>query len=133
MAAPLIEYRLISLHPTCIGNERIRLEMDGRIYSAQNSRECEEGQLWNAAWQYRGKVDAHVLGDFIDLIVSSGLIDLPEIISDPLTEDGKREELEVCIAGTVYSRILHNVDQPAFRLIVRQLWGLLTIVTTSSV
>lgn len=132
MSPPLIEYRLISLHPTCIGNERIRLEMDGRIYSSKNSRECDEGQLWSAAWQYQGRIDATALAAISELIASSGVIDLPETMVDSLAVDGKREELEVCIAGTVYCRALHNVEQPAFHLVVLHLRGVLMATMASS-
>lgn len=131
MSSPLIEYRRISLHPTCIGNERIRLETDGRIYHAKNSRECEEGQLWSAGWQYKGKVDANVLAAFIDLVASSSLIDLPEIMGDSSVEDGSREELAVSMAGVSYCRRLHNAEHPAFRLVVRQLRGVLMSTLTS--
>jgi len=125
METPLIEYRRIGLHPTCIGNERIRLEGDGRLYYAKNSRECAEGQRWSDEWRFVGRVGASALAAFLTSINESGVVNLPESTVDASAEGGKREELDVCIDGAVYRCSLENAEHPAFSDVVRRLRGLL--------
>lgn len=128
MAPLLVEYRCISRHPTCIGNERIRLERDGRLYWAQNSRECDEGQLWSAEWQYQGRVGGLELQAFMRLIQETGVLNLPEHSVDPDTEGGKREELELQINGKIHRCRLENTTYPAYSAVVHHLYGLMATV-----
>lgn len=131
MNHPLIEYRRIGLHPTCIGNERIRLEADGRLYWAKNSRECDEGQLWSEPWHCRGRVGAESLAAMVRVIHDSGIAHLPALISDPDVEGGKREELALCLNGVSHDHILENAIHPAFAAVVRHLRGLLAQVAAA--
>ena len=125
MENPLVEYRRIGLHPTCIGNERIRLEADGRLSYAKNTRECVEGQLWSDELHFLGRIGADALAALIDTIKSSGVIDLPETMVDPSAEGGKREELDLFIDGVMHGRILENTEHPAFSAVVRHLRGIM--------
>lgn len=125
MQNPLVEYRRIGLHPTCIGNERIRLEGNGRLSYAKNTRECAEGQLWSDELHFQGRVGADALAALIDTIKCSGVIDLPETMVDPSAEGGKREELDLFIDGIIFGRILENSEHPAFSTVVRHLRRLL--------
>lgn len=131
MENPLVEYSRIGLHPTCIGNERIRLEADGRLFYAKNTRECAEGQLWSDELHFQGRVGANALAALIDAVKSSGVINLPETMVDPSAEGGKREELELSIDGIMFSRILENIEHPAFSAVVRHLRGLLVEMRAS--
>lgn len=128
MAPPLVEYRCISRHPTCIGNERIRLETDGRLYWSQNSRECDEGQLWSAEWQYQGRVGEEALQALMHRIRETAVLNVPEKSVNSETEGGKREELELYINGKIHRYRLENTTCPAFSAVVHHLYGLMATV-----
>lgn len=124
MSEPLLEYRKIGLLATCIGNERIRLDTDGSLSYASNSRECEPGERWSAAWRNLGKVERSAVEDFVRVIRESGLLQLPPVTIAATAEGGQRQELVVRVDGSVRCYAVQNVEQPVFDQVVQQLRGM---------
>lgn len=126
MNRTLIEYRKIGLLPTCIGNERIRIDMDGKRYYARNSHECEEGEPWSAEWQQTGVLDVSAMEALLRDIKESGVLTLPVVMTDESVEGGKREELFLWIDAAEHHFVMQNYDSPVFRKVIQLLWGVLT-------
>jgi hypothetical protein len=120
-----IEYRRIGRLPTCVGNERLRIETDGRVSHARNTAECEPGVQWSAPWQAVGTLDAPALARLEQQIVETGLLRLPAQSIDDAAEGGKREEIDLVLDGRSHHVVVENVDPPPFRAAVRLLWGVL--------
>jgi len=120
-----IEYRQISQLPTCIGNERIRISHDGRVWHSRNSMECEAGELWSDAWHSVGQLDAAALTRLRRQILDSGLLELVPQSVAATAEGGTREEMDVAIDDREYHFVVQNTEQPPFREIVSLLWGVM--------
>ncbi len=123
MPAFVVEYRKIGLLGTCIGNERIRLADDGRVYHSRNTRECQAGEPWSADWQLVGTLKPTELAELAHELRRSGLLQLPPVSVDDAAHDGKREELDIAIDGASQRFVVQNVEVAEFRRAVRELWG----------
>ena len=132
MSEPLIEYRKIGLLATCIGNERIRLDADGGLYHARNTRECGECELWSDDWRKAGDLDAVDVERLLQEIRESGVLALPAATIDEAAEGGRREELVLRIDGAERRFAVQNCDVPPFRRAVQVLWGALQDSGSSS-
>jgi hypothetical protein len=104
-AAPVfsVEFRRITKHPTCLGNERVKVDDHGAVFTATNQADCAAGNAWStpypAAPRYRlSAAERDQLGR---LIQSSGAMTLPALSTDPAkaTSDGYREELDIVLDG----------------------------------
>lgn len=127
MARLAIEYRKIGQLATCIGNERIRVAADGRVSFSRNTTECEQGRQWSAEWRAAGQLASTALTELAREIGGSGLLAMvPESIAET-AEGGKREEIDVTIDDAAYHFVVQNADRPAFRHVVRLLWGALSM------
>ena len=120
-----IEYRLVGLLPTCVGNERIRIAGDGRVSYSRNAVECDEGTIWSAAWRDVGWLDDAALLRLREQITGSGLLELPPEAIDETAQGGRREEIDLTIDERKYRFVVQNVDAPPFRTVVRLLWGVI--------
>ena len=127
--ALVIEYRRIGRLPTCIGNERIRIEGDGRVLHSRNTAECEPGMLWSAPWQTAGTLDVSALARLEQQIVETGVLQLPAQSIDDATEGGKREEIDLVLDGRSYRVVVENTDLPSFRAAVGLLWGVMAALS----
>jgi hypothetical protein len=119
-----VEYRQVSKLPTCVGNRRIKVNRDARVYAAVNTTECPRGEQWSAPYPAspaRTLSDAerrHLLG----LIQSSGFLELaPRYPGD--RDDGFREEIEVTVADRHQSVVVEQRDPPAFTRVRQALLG----------
>lgn len=104
-AAPAfsVELRRITKHPTCLGNERVKVDDQGAVVSATNQTECAAGTAWStpypAAPRYRlTAAERNQLGA---LIQTSGVLELPALSTDPakVSTDGMREELDLLVGS----------------------------------
>jgi hypothetical protein len=119
-----IEYRLISLLPTCVGNERIRIAADGRVSYSRNTVECDEGTAWSAPWRDVGWLDDAALLRLREQITGSGLLELPSESVDETARGGRREEIDLTIDERKYRFVVQHVEAPAFRMVAKLLWGI---------
>jgi hypothetical protein len=120
-----IEYRLISLFPTCVGNERIRITDDGEVSHSRNTVECERGERWSASWRTVGRLDPRAAARLTQEIVGTGLLDLPPQSIDESAQGGKREEIDLTIDRDERHFVAQNTDPQPFRAVVTLLWGVL--------
>jgi hypothetical protein len=120
-----IEYRLIGLLPTCIGNERIRIAGDGRVSYSRNTVECDEGSVWSAPWRDVGWLDDAALLRLREQITGSGLLELPLESIDEAAQGGRREEIDLTIDARKHRFVVQNVTAPQFRAVVKLLWGVI--------
>ena len=124
-----VEYREIGRLPTCVGNERIRIERDGTVSHSRNTAECERGTPWSAPWQAVGRLDAAAMARLEREIVASGVLSLPARSIDESVEGGKREEIDLVIDDRPHHIVVENMDLPAFRAAVRLLWGMMATLS----
>lgn len=119
-AAPAfsVELRRITKHPTCLGNERIKVDDQGGVVSAINQAECAPGTAWStpypAAPRYRlTTAERNQLGT---LLQTSGAMDLPPLSTDPAkaTADGLREELDIVVGARHAVVAIENTEVAAF-------------------
>lgn len=122
-AAVALEYRRIGRLPTCIGNERLRVSDDGRVFHARNTAECAKGQVWSAPWREIGRLDASALASLADDARASGILNEPAAAIDDTAEGGSREELDLTLDGKTFHWVVQNADAPAFRTVVTRLWS----------
>lgn len=116
-----LEYREISLFPTCIGNRRIRIEPDGRVREMCNVRECEPGEDWSAAWREVRKLTAPQLDRLIEMIEKGGLLSLPSSIINEVAVDGVREEIDVQLGERHHTVAVQNSTHPVFSRLQKEL------------
>ena len=114
---------MLGLLATCLGNERIRTDVDGGLYYSRNSCECELGELWSDGWKQIGRLDSLALHKLLRAIRESGILDLPPTMVDNEVGGGNREELLLTIDTVTYRYVVQNSDAPPFRKVVRLLWG----------
>src|SRR5438477_367705 len=119
-AAPVfsVEFRRITRHPTCLGNERIKVDDHGAVFTATNQAECASGTVWStpypAAPRYRlTSAERDQLGH---LIQTSGAMSLPPLSTDPnrATTDGYREELDIVLDGRHAAVAVESTEVAAF-------------------
>ena len=121
-----VEYRKISQLPTCLGNERLCITSDGRLYHSRNVCECELGELWSDGWHEMGRLGAEVHDQLAQVILRSGLLELDSSYwVDENVEGGRREELDVTIGKRRYHFLVQNNAPPEFRYVVKFLWGIM--------
>lgn len=120
-----IEYRLIGLLPTCIGNERIRITDDGEVSHSRNTVECEQGARWSASWRTVGHLDPERIARLTKGIDAAGLLDVPPESIDESALGGKREEIDFTIDGHEHHFVVQNSDSRPFRAVVTLLWGVI--------
>ena len=120
-----IEYRLISLLPTCLGNERIRITDDGEVSHSRNTVECERGERWSASWRTVGQLDPAAMAVLTGKVVATGLLDLPADSIDESAQGGKREEIDLTVDGGERHFVVQNTNPPPFRAVVQLLWGVM--------
>ena len=120
----MVEYRKIGQLPTCLGNERIHISMDGRLFYSRNTRDCEEGQLWSDDWQEIGQLEADEAEKLARAITECGLFELETHWVNEDVEGGKREELDVAIGARSSHFVVRNGEPPEFREFVALLWAI---------
>ena len=120
-----IEYRLVSLLPTCLGNERIRIAGDGRVSYSRNTAECDEGTMWSAPWRDVGWLDDAALLRLREQITGTGLLELPSESIDEAAQGSRREEIDLTIDQRKYRFVVQNAEAPPFRTVVKLLWAMI--------
>lgn len=120
-----LEYRRLGRLPTCIGNERIRIAHNGEVSHSRNTVECESSAGWSAPWRTVGTLDAAAMTRLTQQIVDTGILELDPESIDEAVEGGKREEMDLTIDEREYHFVAENTDPPAFRAVVKLLWGVL--------
>jgi hypothetical protein len=103
-AAPFsIEYRRITRHPTCRGNQRIKVDAHGAVFTAVNQADCAPGTAWSTPYPASPSTQLPPAerDQLARLIRSSGAMDLPALSTDPTKAamDGFRDELEIDLGG----------------------------------
>lgn len=121
MPAFTLEYRSIGLHPTCIGNERLRIGDDGALDYTRNTRECAKAEVWTNDWKRLGVLSATTLVRVEQALADSGLFALPETIIDEAAEGGTRQELDLRIGERECHLVVQNAPCPGFEAFVRLL------------
>jgi hypothetical protein len=110
-----VEYRQISKLPTCLGNRRIKVDREARVYTATNATECPPGERWSTPYpdSPTRTLSPAERKDLLNLIRESNFLDLaPRYGND--RDDGYQEEIDVDLAGKRHSVIVEQIDQPAF-------------------
>jgi hypothetical protein len=120
-----VEYRRIGQLPTCLGNERIRIGVDGRVDHSRNTVECEPGVPWSTPWRSVGRLDEAAMAQLERQMVETGVFSLPAETRAESVEGGRREELDLTRDGGATRIALHNADNAAFRAAVQLLWGVM--------
>jgi|GEM_PF-1788745 len=115
-----LELRRISLGSSCIGNERVRIDCDGRVGFSRNERECAPDEAWTGSWQQLGVLDSLELRELGEAIRRSGVLDLPALTIDESVEGGKRVELDLRIGPDQRHLAVQNAPCPAFEAIVQR-------------
>ncbi|HEX2569031.1 MAG TPA: hypothetical protein VH877_05675 [Polyangia bacterium] len=97
-----IEFRSISQFPTCRGNRRVKVEPDGKVYTAFNKADCPRGSDWSTPYPSEPAqvLSQRELDRLIELVQTSGFWNLPAVVSDPrqTRTDGHRERSR-CTSG----------------------------------
>ncbi len=110
-----IEYRQIMLGPTCMGNWRVKITTDGRVYSSRNTAHCKKGETWSSPWSpdpvttLSSRKHRGLLASFeIDKLFA-----LPPHITDPtkVTMGGYKEEIELTDGDRHHVVVAENVIQ----------------------
>lgn len=113
-----IEYRSMTRFPTCRGNERVRIDREGRVFKASNLTECPPGERFSTPYPAQpGRVlSAAERRRLAALVRRSGFFDLPSHYSDPkrATTDGRVEEIEVTLGPRHHIVAMENTTLPAF-------------------
>jgi hypothetical protein len=120
-----VEYRRIGRLPTCIGNERIRIDGDGEVSHSRNTVECESDATWSAPWRPVGRLDAAALTRLTQQIIDTGILGLDPELIDETAEGGTREEMDIAIGERECRFVAENTDPPPFRAVVKLLWGVM--------
>lgn len=95
-----VEYRSRGRFPTCRGNERIRVDAQGGVFQQVNDRDCDKRDGWSAPYGApRTTLSTDDRAKLAHVIETSGVLDLPPVTSRDTASDGRREELEIDIAG----------------------------------
>lgn len=120
-----IEYRAVTRHPTCLGNQRVKIDAQGRVFQSRNDKECtEKGQRFSAPYpaQPARTLSAGELAGLARRGRRAGFFDLPAQITDPKksTTGGQVQEIEVQDGGRRHQVSADNKTLPAFEE-VRQL------------
>jgi hypothetical protein len=110
-----IEYRQIMLGPTCMGGWRVKITLDGRVFSSRNRTHCERGQLWSSPWSadpvaiLTPRTHRALLGK----LHIHKLFTLPAHLTDPTkaTTGGHKEEVELTDGERHHIVVAENVVQ----------------------
>lgn len=114
-----VEYRSVTRHPTCLGNHRVKVDAQGRVFQARNDKECtEKGQRWSAPYpaQPARTLSAGELAALAQRVRRAGFFELPAQITDPrkATTGGRVEEIEVQDGERRHQVSADNKSLPAF-------------------
>jgi hypothetical protein len=120
-----VEYRRIGQLPTCIGNERIRIAVNGRVDHSRNTAECDPGVQWSTPWRAVGRIDDAAMAQLQRQIIETGVLSLAAEATADSVEGGRREELDLTVDGRERHIVLQNTESPAFRAAVQLLWGVM--------
>jgi hypothetical protein len=120
-----VEYRSIGRLPTCIGNERIRVDSTGEVSHSRNTVECEPGFAWSAPWRPAGRIDAAAMARLSRQIAETGILESSRETVDESAQGGRREELDLALDGRDYHFVAQNADVLPFRAVVNLLWDVL--------
>jgi hypothetical protein len=117
------EYRLISKFPTCLGNRRVKIDIQGNVFAATNQTECDKGQVWSTPYPNR---PVRTLGDperqrITVAIRSSGFLGLASRSEE--VDDGAIEEIDATIDGVTHTVRMDNAIAPAFQQVRQALLG----------
>jgi hypothetical protein len=115
-----LELRRLSLGSSCVGNERVRIDRNGRVEFFRNERECAHGEAWTGDWRPLGVLDPRALQKLGEAIQRSGVLDLPALTIDESVEGGGRVELDLRIGPEERHLAVQNSPCPAFETVVRQ-------------
>lgn len=109
-----VEYRSRGRFPTCRGNERIRVDAQG-VFHQVNDRDCDRADGWSAPYGApRATLGPDERAKLASVIQTSGVLDLPPETADDARSDGRREELEIDIAGRHVVVAVDRTAVPAF-------------------
>jgi len=118
-----IEYRKIGQLSTCLGNERVRIDLDGNAFYSRNNVECEGGELWSAPLCPVGRLATESKARLKLELKASGILDMPRLTIDEIAEGGVREELSIKLEGEERCFIIQNKDSLAFKRAVRAIFA----------
>lgn len=105
-----VEYRMISQAQTCLGNTRIRVDLDGSVRAARNTRSCPRGEIWSdpypdtptltlSSWQ-RARLMAAIDAEDVWTHATE--------LAESSTQDGYREELDIRLGDRTRTLLAAN-------------------------
>jgi hypothetical protein len=117
------EYRFISKFPTCLGNRRVKIDINGNVFAATNQTECDKGQAWSTPYPNH---PVRTLGGperqrIAAAIRSSGFLGLSSNSGE--VDDGAIEEIDVSVDGVPHTVRMDNATAPAFQQVRQALLG----------
>jgi hypothetical protein len=119
-----IEYRKITRFPTCRGNQRVKIDTGGMLFSMTNDKDCPKGVLWNGPYAAPvGPLLAARVDALAALVADGGFFDLPAEVGQ-VGHDGYREEIEVSVGGRTHAVIRQSGSPDAFMRVRDALLGL---------
>ncbi len=110
-----VEYRLVSLSPTCVGNHRLRVDADGGVYHAVNQESCpDRATPWSAPYPTAPSrtLDAAQRSRLVRL-VRGGFFDLQPSYANSLASGGFYEEIELSLGARRHRVQVRNTERPA--------------------
>ena len=119
----VIEYHKKNLLPTCLGNERIQIDANGKVFYSRNSRECDEDEVWSDPLTEVSQLNAAQLRKLMAEIKTSGVMKMPVQLIDDTAEGGMREELSIVIDDKKKYFTLQNSDHAGFKKAIRKLYA----------
>lgn len=107
-----IEYRHIQAL-SAIGNRRVRIDPDGKVFSDVVTRDCPRGTHWSGPWPEQ-PIRVLSVGEMRRLraaVDRSGFFALPERI-EQAGHDGYRDELDVVIGDRRHTVVVERHAPP---------------------
>lgn len=108
------------------GNQRIRVDTDGDLYTDLVTTDLPPGQDWAGPWAERPlrRLNGAELQSLQRLVADAGFADLPSSIARA-GHDGFRDVLEVMLDGRVHAVVVERTEPPApFVRIRNAMWKL---------
>ncbi len=118
-----IEYRSVSLGPTCLSNLRIRVAADGGVYRAVNRTPCtQRGQRWSTPYpeQPQRRLDPAQQAALAAAVEQGGVFDLDPLYARGLASGGTLQELELRLGERHKVVALRDAEPPAAFSALRQ-------------
>ncbi len=127
MTNNFINCKVISLSPSCRGNEQFIIDADGVFFYRRNVADCEKDEDWSTPLRQICVLNEKQLTALKKLVQTDDFLALPEKIIDEYAEDGSRQEMTVWTGDQHRLIVVQNCHPAAFDLVVKTLRRLIPL------